>query len=141
MDTLDESLCQYYEGAIVLELRDFRGPAGGAAPESHRVLLRPSSLSLINEIHVLSEAQASRWPPEFWLEIERKALLVKEPTLCLDPNPNVCRVLNVARYNASKTSLFVPRHKRTAALVTGAKAERDQQASYLSVCIYILVHW
>eukprot|EP00850_Spirogloea_muscicola_P022204 SM000282S10607 [mRNA] locus=s282:71510:77150:- [translate_table: standard] len=96
---LDDIPCHYVDGCVVCEVRDFRHcfPLEGVdarqllaieegPPKVHKVLLRPTTESIIKDVGSLAAEHSSY---EDTLELEARILKRVMPPLCLDPSPKV----------------------------------------------------
>lgn len=94
----DDAGIQYYKGCLIVELIDFR-PAKAKDPilenpDVQRVVLRPNAETLWSDICSLNAKSGSTWTDAEALEVESKILLSTSPPLCLDPNPQLTRIVN-----------------------------------------------
>eukprot|EP00850_Spirogloea_muscicola_P009494 SM000053S17451 [mRNA] locus=s53:438642:445841:- [translate_table: standard] len=110
---LDDISCHYVDGCVVCEIRDFRHcfPLEGVdarqllameegPPKVHKVLLRPTTESIIKDVGSLAAEHCSY---EDTLELEARILKRVMPPLCLDPSP---KVAEQARAFNNKTKLL-----------------------------------
>jgi hypothetical protein len=90
---LSEKQVHFYDGCIVVEVRDFRSPTVSRGtdevqPRVHRVLLEPGYDTVVRDAAKLAAANSIQTDWEL-LEIERRLLLAVSRPLCLVPDPNV----------------------------------------------------
>eukprot|EP00850_Spirogloea_muscicola_P013422 SM000091S24580 [mRNA] locus=s91:112397:121180:- [translate_table: standard] len=110
---LDDIPCHYVDGCVVCEVRDFRHcfPSEGVdarqllaieegPPKVHKVLLRPTTESIIKDVGSLAAEHCSY---EDTLELEASILKRVMPPLCLDPSP---KVAEQARASNNKTKVL-----------------------------------
>lgn len=83
----------YYDGHIILEVRDFRYQsrmmASGAQSSSHFVLLRPTTQTFIADLNCISNEGNYIWYQEDKFALESQLLLAVSKKLHLEPNLNV----------------------------------------------------
>ncbi|KAF8911231.1 Spt20 family-domain-containing protein [Mucidula mucida] len=98
LDTFESARVPFYEGCMIVEILDYRpGKPTDApleAPERSCTVLHPTSESLWADICALNVKQGSKWTDMDALEVEAKILLATTPPLCLDPDPNLTRMVN-----------------------------------------------
>ena len=118
---LNEKQCFYYNGCVMVELRDHRGrrpapPAGqpNAPPQGQvvisRVLLRPCEDVVIDDLVRMRGRVATAQAPHHQMRllsmpnlIEAERCLVNgTSSLCLDPSPRVAAAAAAMHYNAHK---------------------------------------
>ncbi|KAJ7570825.1 hypothetical protein O6H91_01G135900 [Diphasiastrum complanatum] len=112
-DMLNGIPCKYIDGCVVCEVRDFRRSAPGIVNENmtacsdwrpvvHKVTLRPTTESIVKDIAAMAE---DNWTYQDFLEIEARILNSVQPSLCLDPSPDIATQAYVSNYNKSFTQL------------------------------------
>ena len=116
---MNEKQCTYYNGCVLVELRDYRGAAavrrqqnqaGGQTPATQqhklvvsRVLLQPCIDTIIDDLvrTRTRSAQARLLSIRDLIEAE-KFLVNGSQSLCLDPSPKVAAAAGAMHYNAHK---------------------------------------
>ena len=114
---LNEKQCTYYNGCVLVELRDYRGAvrrqqsqAGGQSPATQqhklvvsRVLLQPCIDTIIDDLvrTRTRSVQARLLSIRDLIEAE-KFLVNGSQSLCLDPSPRVAAAAGAMHYNAHK---------------------------------------
>ena len=88
-DLFDDTQVQYYDGCLVVELKNHR--LGGQV-EVRRVLLHPTPESVLEDVYQLSKREP--FAEDMWLEVEKKVILATAGPLCLEPTVNVAIVAN-----------------------------------------------
>jgi len=100
----------YYDGCMCIEIRDCRVRAPNGKPTIHKVVLRPDTESIINDIQQLSTKAQKRWTADDFILAEEKIMQANLPAICLDPSPQVAYIANVMHYNKFKFNIK-PREK------------------------------
>ncbi len=89
VDLLDESQCYYYDGCLLVELRDYRGKTANAEPTIRRVLLQPDTESMIHDIQQLCNKSQKEWTAEDRIAVEQK-ILVHNHTKSSEISEDLC---------------------------------------------------
>lgn len=162
---LDEKPCYYYNGCVVVEVRDYRGvpvptadgaelplPTSACGVVVSRVLLKPDYDVLIDDLAHM-HGKTANGPRKLSINnmLEAEKLLVNSRhSLCLDPSPRVATVLGALHYNAHKfdavleaVSPLLPSHHDTAATAAAEpklhKAVDAGEFAHRRVCRILLV--
>ncbi|XP_058788715.1 transcription factor SPT20 homolog isoform X2 [Phymastichus coffea] len=75
----------FYDGCIIAEVRDYRRVYPHNNPETHHVLLKPSTQSILSDVSALTSD--GDWSHEERLVLESQIVAATQGPLCLDPNP------------------------------------------------------
>lgn len=97
---------QYYNGCLVVELREFRvavaatSASAGAVYRTRRVVLHPTPTSLHADLVQLHQEEwAGTWTEDEALSVERALIKAVSGPLCLEPTTRVFQLANVLAYN------------------------------------------
>ena len=89
----------FYEGALIVEIRDYRSISTVVKePTVRRMLLRPTSESIVSDIDALCAHHKLTQPKAPFL-LESKLLRFIRPNVCFNPSVRVSQVLNMCHYN------------------------------------------
>jgi hypothetical protein len=106
IELLDEAgQTHYYDGCVVVELKDHRHTANGNAHTTRKVLLAPSMESLVYDIDVLGKSLdggSIAKSPDDLIALEQRILHATAAPLCLDPSPSVFFTEHNKYFNAMK---------------------------------------
>ncbi|ORX55810.1 hypothetical protein DM01DRAFT_1304435 [Hesseltinella vesiculosa] len=114
MDIFNEASCRYYEGCLIVEIKDHRQSSktgqeneepdassnDTTGPSVKRVVMRPTAESIWSDIQLLNESWGYPWTEQMALEVEAQILLATEEPLCLDPSFNVTRISNALAHSS-----------------------------------------
>ena len=104
----------YYDGCLVVEIRDHRFPRQlDLKPEVHRVLLHPDNQTVTSDLRSIWRRFQNLSTDDI-LMIERHMLLAMQPQLCLDPSPDVARVASHVLRAQKRMQVWHPRPSRPA---------------------------
>ena len=115
----------YYDGCLVAEVRDHRlVNAVDLKPRVYRVLLRPDSVTVTNDLRHVWRCRPDLSEGDVLL-LEKSMLLATQPTVCLDPHPRVGIVAASLGRRAQRCQVW---HKRPARpLVSEHRREFDAE--------------
>lgn len=77
MELLDGIPNVYYEGCMIVEIRDYRNSSPQGKPSVKRVVLKPDTESIINDIQQLSSRSVKRWNADDFIAAEEKIMVIK----------------------------------------------------------------
>ncbi|XP_046852925.1 transcription factor SPT20 homolog isoform X2 [Xenia sp. Carnegie-2017] len=113
VDLLEKSKVNiFYDGCVIVEVRDYRCCVNPGSYDTSYVLLRPTCQTLLADVNALT--QNGDWTYEDKLKLEADLLLKTQSPLCLDPSTEVFKILNKMHFNRNKyrTTLLQRSFKR-----------------------------
>jgi len=117
---------KYYEGCLLVELRDHRLPRQhDLRPSVHRLLLHPDIQTVTNDIRNVWR-QFQNLSPDDILLVEKQLLIAQQPKLCLDPDPHVGITLSLLHRRANR--LAVPHRRPPRPSVSDLRRPFDSEA-------------
>jgi len=102
---LEDVQCPFYEGCVLLEVRDYRNQvSSGFQPTCHRVLLRPTQETLAGDLERMMTQNKLDLTDDEKILFEKKLLEKLSPPVCLEVSKSLdeCRVLYGLSYNINK---------------------------------------
>eukprot|EP00794_Sanderia_malayensis_P007008 gene7008-7793_t len=102
IDILEKSQIDlFYDGCIIVELRDYRRSTHKTLKECTYLLLKPTAQTIVRDVNALT-SDSTQWTEDDKLKLEAELVLASKPRLCLDPSPEVVLNANRMQYNAKK---------------------------------------
>jgi len=90
----------FYDGCVIVELRDYRKSPQKTYHDRTFFLLKPTALTIVRDVNSLMSD--SKWTAKDKLKLEAEIVLALKPRLDLDPSPEVVQIANRNQYNAKK---------------------------------------
>ncbi|KAK6637648.1 hypothetical protein RUM44_008070 [Polyplax serrata] len=120
----------FYHGCVIAEIRDYRLTFPLFSFETHHVLLKPTTQSIINDVNIISSSQ--EFSAEDRLSLESQIVLATAPPLCLDPNPAVGIMINNLQHKKQRLSTAPLRRtaKKFSQVTVNRKRKLDQFTSH-----------
>ncbi|CAB4028072.1 transcription factor SPT20 homolog, partial [Paramuricea clavata] len=113
VDLLEKSKANvFYNGCVIVEVRDYRCCVNPSSYDTSYVLLRPTCQTLVADVNALT--CEGEWREEEKINLEAELLLKTQSPLCLDPSPEVFNVVNQMHFHKNKyrSTLLQRSHKR-----------------------------
>eukprot|EP01091_Cochliopodium_minus_P003363 TRINITY_DN1322_c1_g1_i1.p1 TRINITY_DN1322_c1_g1~~TRINITY_DN1322_c1_g1_i1.p1 ORF type:complete len:621 (+),score=193.36 TRINITY_DN1322_c1_g1_i1:272-1864(+) len=110
----------YYEGCILVELRDFRDKSSSGQPVVKKVLLRPTYETVVHDITLFCNSR-DKFSEGDRLQLESSLVLNTAKPLCLDPSPNVFYINTIINFNKHKNNLKLSKEERKKLLRSNEK--------------------
>lgn len=104
VDLLEKSQVNIFHcGCVIAEIRDYRQSGNLKSPtyQTRHVLLRPTMLTLVSDIHAIT-SDNHKWTQEDKLLLESQLILATAEPLCLDPSISVACTTNSLLFNKQK---------------------------------------
>ncbi|GBP65516.1 Transcription factor SPT20 homolog [Eumeta japonica] len=141
LDLLEsEHSCLFYSGCIIAQIRDYRQAYPNFMCDTHHVLLRPTTQSIITDAQCVGGRCG--WAGEERAAFEAALVLATSPPLCLDPRPAV-GVLATRLHNSPRL-LNTPRIRRQARkfsqVAVNRKRKLDQFTHHHGLELLELIH-
>jgi len=92
----------FYDGCLILEIRDYRRKLINKPYETHYALLQPSMQTLLADLNSITNSGNYIWTQEDKYSLESQLLLATMPPLCLNPSPIVSIVKSKLNFHKLK---------------------------------------
>lgn len=126
----------FYQGCVIAEIRDYRLTFPLFSFETHHVLLKPTTQSIINDVNIISTSQD--FSAEDRLSLESQIVLATAPPICLDPNPAVGILINNLHHKKQRLSTAPLRRtaRKFSQVTVNRKRKLDQFTAHNSLQLY-----
>ncbi|CAD5114798.1 DgyrCDS3840 [Dimorphilus gyrociliatus] len=131
LDVLDEAPVNlYYDGHVVVELRDFRRNTVPKEYHTSYVILKPSQETLIADVNMIANqiSPSHAISQEDMLRLEQKIIEDIEEPMCLDPSPSLAVVQNILEKDVLNSEGLVRQARKW------NQASVARRRKYLSQC-------
>lgn len=103
----------YSDGYLVVEVRDFRLPRNvDQKPAVWLMALEPDSGVVAQDLSTVAESHQNLSTDDLLL-VEKRMLLVTQPSICLSPHPHVATIANSLHRRANRMSVWHARSTRS----------------------------
>lgn len=94
IDLLERSQANlFYNGCVIVEVRDYRRTSNPSTCDYHHVLLRPTTQTIISDVGMLTN-DGQKWTWDERQALESALLLATSEPLCLNPSVSVAILAN-----------------------------------------------
>ncbi|XP_067132678.1 transcription factor SPT20 homolog isoform X2 [Centruroides vittatus] len=94
IDLLERSQANlFYNGCVIVEVRDYRRTSNPSTCDYHHVLLRPTTQTIISDVGMLTN-DGQKWTWDERQALEATLLLATSEPLCLNPSVSVAILAN-----------------------------------------------